>query len=162
MSDGVTYKPVAGFPNYRVGDDGSVESRKRLGWKRLKPSLNHKGYERVTIGGRMVSVHKIVLMAFRGECPDGMETCHENGNPSDNRLINLRWDTKKANCRDRALHCKTATGERNGQAKLNENSVAEIRAALVRGEFHRDIAKRYGVHKGTISKINLGVCWSIQ
>jgi hypothetical protein len=33
-----------------------------------------------------------------------METCHNNGNPADNRLENLRWDTHVANEADKRLH----------------------------------------------------------
>jgi hypothetical protein len=49
-------------------------------------------------------VHRLVLIAFVGPCPDGMEGCHNNGVPSDNRLENLRWDTRKANMADAIEH----------------------------------------------------------
>lgn len=49
-------------------------------------------------------VHRLVLTTFVGEPPEGTEGCHNNGNPADNRLENLRWDTKKANAQDSLKH----------------------------------------------------------
>ena len=45
-------------------------------------------------------VHRLVLEAFVGPCPPGLQGCHYNDVPADNRLVNLRWDTLSANRRD--------------------------------------------------------------
>lgn len=68
----------------------------------------HIGYnnKKITIG-----VHRLVLFAFVGKCPDGMEACHNNGIASDNRIENLRWDTHQNNNKDRKMHGKYAKGE---------------------------------------------------
>ncbi len=50
------------------------------------------------------SVHRLVLETFKEPCPEGMECCHNNNNRSDNRLENLRWDTKSNNALDRKKH----------------------------------------------------------
>ncbi|MGB0971438.1 MAG: NUMOD4 motif-containing HNH endonuclease [Mycobacterium sp.] len=50
------------------------------------------------------SVHRLVLTAFVGPCPDGMEGCHNNGDASDNRIANLRWDTRANNGADKRRH----------------------------------------------------------
>jgi hypothetical protein len=42
-------------------------------------------------------VHHLVLEAFVGPQPPGAEGCHWNDDPTDNRLENLRWDTRSAN-----------------------------------------------------------------
>ena len=49
-------------------------------------------------------VHRLVLETFVGACPAGMEACHNNGNPADNRLENLRWDTPRQNNQDIIKH----------------------------------------------------------
>ena len=41
-----------------------------------------------------------LLEAFVGPCPSGQEACHANDDPRDNRLENLRWDTRSANALD--------------------------------------------------------------
>lgn len=64
----------------------------------LKVTLNRYGKS------RFFWVHRLVLAAFVGPCPDGMEACHGNGDATDNRLKNLRWDTRSANCQDAVRH----------------------------------------------------------
>lgn len=50
-------------------------------------------------GGQVKSryVHQLVLEAFVGPRPEGLEACHWNDVSDDNRLDNLRWATKSAN-----------------------------------------------------------------
>lgn len=48
-------------------------------------------------------VHTLVLEAFVGPCPDGMEACHRNYIASDNRVENLYWGTRSRNRRDRMV-----------------------------------------------------------
>lgn len=51
-----------------------------------------------------IQLHRVVLDAFIGPRPKGMEACHANGDPTDNRLVNLRWDTRSANAADSVRH----------------------------------------------------------
>lgn len=56
--------------------------------------------------GRCVKryVHQLVLSAFVGPKPDGMEGCHYDGDPANNRLENLRWGTHEENMQDAVRH----------------------------------------------------------
>jgi hypothetical protein len=45
-------------------------------------------------------VHRLVLETFVGPCPEGMEACHWNDDPTDNRVDNLRWASKSDNRHD--------------------------------------------------------------
>lgn len=49
-------------------------------------------------------VSQLVLKAFVGPRPRGMEGCHNDGNASNNYLSNLRWDTHHENMRDVERH----------------------------------------------------------
>ncbi|MDV2474211.1 hypothetical protein F8M49_29970 [Rhodococcus zopfii] len=49
-------------------------------------------------------VHRLVLEAFAGPAPTGMVCCHNNGDGTDNRLENLRWDTLSSNSQDTVRH----------------------------------------------------------
>jgi hypothetical protein len=53
---------------------------------------------------RVVTVHKLVLGAFVGPRPVDQECCHGDGDYTNNRLENLRWDTDEANIRDQVRH----------------------------------------------------------
>lgn len=49
---------------------------------------------------RRFAVHRLVLDAFVGPCPEGLQACHGNNVKHDNRLANLRWDTHSENVYD--------------------------------------------------------------
>lgn len=49
-------------------------------------------------------VHRLVMEAFVGPVPNGMEICHINGNGFDNRLENLRYDTHRKNMADLSVY----------------------------------------------------------
>lgn len=107
------WEPIPGFPGYEVSNIGRVasldraDSRGRIRKGRrlrsliLQPSGHFNVALRTAEGERVgVGVHRLVLMAFVGPCPNGMEACHENDIPGDNRLENLRWDTRSSNVAD--------------------------------------------------------------
>lgn len=104
----VEYRPLRGSEFYRVGNDGSVWScripRKRHGigpWAKLKPSADGCGYRQVCVtldGERKVfMLHRLVLEAFVGPCPEGMECLHADNNKDNCELSNLSWGTHAQN-----------------------------------------------------------------
>jgi hypothetical protein len=158
----VEYRAIPGFPGYRAGSDGAVWScwmRRSHGWRwgtkpvmgehwrMLKPHQNKKGYLSYTLVAdgrkRLVGGHILVLEAFVGPRPDGMEACHGLGGSSDNRIGNLRWDTKSENERDKVRHGTTAKGEMNSRAKVTSADVLAIRRRAADGETHRSISQDY-------------------
>ena len=55
---------------------------------------------------------------------------------------------------------KIQRGEGNGNARLSESDVIEIKALLQEGDLsHREIAARFGVARSSISSINRGRVW---
>lgn len=112
--------PVVGYEGYyEVSDQGRVRSVDRI--VTFRTGARRRYAARIVTGWRDSSgrrtvylsragstvphrVYVLVLMMFVGLPPVGMEGCHENGDPSDDRRINLRWDTHGANMRDRTLH----------------------------------------------------------
>ena len=102
-----TWKPVLGYEDtYAVSDEPQV--RRIATGRILTPNVNAAGYERVTLcregKGRLTLLHRIVLDAFVGPCPDGMVACHGDGNPGNNVPTNLRWDTPSSNNLDAVKH----------------------------------------------------------
>jgi hypothetical protein len=172
----VEYRAVPGFSGYKVGDDGCVWSchhrsgRSGLGgiWRPLKPKRQRNGYLVVCLrrDGREYTrfIHRLVLEAFIGPCPTGMEACHApDPNKTNNRLGNLRWDTRAANCADWILHRRDFTsifGSDNGQAKLVEGDIPRIRTLHATGLSQREIARRFGVSQPRISAILNGKAWT--
>lgn len=160
-------------PGYRVGDDGSVWSCiERVGngrfahaitdeWHELKGvAFNPSGYLKVALGATdQRQVHRLVLEAFVGPCPPGMQCRHLDGNPKNNRLENLCWGTSKENHEDAARHGRFAYGERHRGAKLDGSKVIEILGQIARGDSQHAIARRFGVTQSVISRINSGRRW---
>lgn len=165
-----TYLPVPGYPGYLVGDDGSAWSQKNNHgkltgqWKRLKPG-GHLRSGHLSIGlvrdGKRVfcRVHRLVLEAFVGPCPAGMEACHSNDNPIDNRASNLKWDTRQNNLAQRDQRGRQAHGEGHGRAKLRESDIPNVFVLSALGFSHRRIARFMGVSQNPISKILNGKLW---
>lgn len=95
---------------YEVSNMGQIRSYVQGRGKLLKPRRT-KALGRQNPGWtvalfkdgtrRNFLVHRLVLEAFEGPCPDGLEACHYNDNSADNRLANLRWDTHSANIQDK-------------------------------------------------------------
>jgi hypothetical protein len=89
------------------------------------------------------AIHRLVLETFVGECPEGNEALHNNGNYLDNRLSNLRWGTRSENSKDKTLH------ERNRFTYEEADKIREIYANQVIKNMS-EIARMYGVNPGTI------------
>jgi hypothetical protein len=162
-----TYRDIPGFPGYRVGDDGSVWSCRLMGcragigdvWRLMKPSKEkHKhGHLHVLLrrDGKYVTrgVHQLVLAAFVGPCPPGMQGCHfPDRNPENNRLDNLRWGTPHDNASDAKFHGTNLAGERSPQAKITVATVRRIRS-LAGVLTQREIAAEVGLSQQTVCKI---------
>lgn len=98
------WKPIPGIDGYEVSSLGNVRSFRRKVVCMLKPSIS-SGYRGVNVGEwKYVKVAKLVMLTFVGPVPDGMEICHNNGIRTDDRLINLRYDTHAANIQDAIKH----------------------------------------------------------
>lgn len=93
-----------------VGDDGIVYGV--LGGP-LKPRFNKgNGYYYVRVRREDFTtedwpVNVIVCKTFIGDCPDGQESRHYDGDKSNNRLSNLSWGTHKQNMEDNVRLGKT-------------------------------------------------------
>lgn len=159
----VEYRDVAGFPGYRVASDGTIWSRRKRGgglraeWRLLRPWCDRDGYYAANLyregRGHTRQVHRLILEAFVGPCPDGMETRHLNGDPADNRLENLAWGTRIENEDDKLRHGRRARGERHHQAKLTWIDIVAIRALAKAGRPCRSIAEEFGVGETAIHNI---------
>lgn len=162
--DSIEYRPIAGFPSYRAGSDGSIWSFKRGEWTPLAQSNARGGYKKVALQrnsrGHTRIVHVIILETFQGPCPEGMEARHfPDGNPANNANSNLRWGTPLENAADRIAHGNQTHGENHNTAKLTESDVREIKSLLGAGVSQQRIADSFGVNQTTVSCIARGKIW---
>lgn len=147
------WKPYPLNPKYQVSNLGRVQGPRvgLLKQARLKGGHCAVGVYTGNHNNHLVLVHRMVLEVFIGPCPDGMEACHGDGNPANNSLDNLRWDTRRANKQDAIRHGVQAKGERINTAKLTEEQVREIRKRFAEGGVSKaELSRRYSVTQGTI------------
>ena len=126
---------------YEVSDQGRVRSVDRIVPSRpgftarrkgkvLRARVNTSGHLEVKLqrdgARRSVGVHRLVLTAFVGPCPEGMEACHADDDKSNNHLSNLRWDTRSANTYDKVRNGRHPMASRThcpqGHAYTPENT----------------------------------------
>ncbi len=153
------WRPVPGWVGrYEVSTLGRVRSL--VVGRELRPN-RWQGYCRVLLGWHRrqfrASVHSLALTSFVGPRAPGMEARHLNGDPTDNRLVNLAWGTRAENDADRERHGGVLRGERNPTAKLTEAAVREIRASTDNGAA---LARRFGVSKSAICDVRRGRRWA--
>lgn len=152
------WRPVVGYEGFfEVSDHGgfrSVTRTDRLGrvWegKAIKAFPAHAGHLRVQLRRegtvRHRYLHVLVLEAWIGPRPPGMQCCHNDGNPANNHVNNLRWDSPVANCMDTFRHG-------TGSVRLTEQEVRSIRADREAGHTIGAIARRMNVSRPTIQDI---------
>lgn len=160
------WRPVVGFDGYEVSSFGRVRSWKRCGSgppRAMTAWTEKDGYLMVNLRkdgkhwGRMV--HRLVLEAFVGPCPEGLIACHGDGNPSNAHIGNLRWDSYTANAIDSIKHGTRPRGSVNPAALLVEQDVLAIVERLGRGEKQVHLAPEYGVSVASIGAIKSGKTW---
>lgn len=169
------WKPVVGFESsYEVSDLGRIRSLDRIvrgkngGAQRrrgivLSPGIG-RGYPMVSLKGgagksKTICVHRLVMQSFVGECPEGYEVAHGDGVRTNNKLSNLRYDTRKGNHADKLTHGTWQGGENNPAAKLNALKVRAISQLVALGWSHATLAEIFGVDQSTISLIKRGKKW---
>lgn len=182
-----TWRTILGFPMYEVSNLGRVRSwsgshpHRRTCPRILKPGRS--GYRRMYLTVSLCGpdarapkyVHRLVLEAFVGPCPEGMQCRHLDNNPANNRVENLAWGTPLENGADRVLAGTTARGDkhwsrlrperrcrgdRHGRRKLSAPDVETVRAWLSSGVKRSEAARRMGVSYSAIRNIENGTTWA--
>lgn len=175
------WRELPGFGgNYIISNTGKIMVFDRIIFKRhksgklsrqyykghlLKQFLLKDNYLGVRFGvnknNTTIGVHRLVLLAFVGKPPINNECCHNDGNPKNNKLNNLRWDSHYENNQDRKNHGNYYSGENHHFAKLSDNDVINIKKSLDNYYYGlgRKLAKKYGVHFSVISDIKAGRIW---
>lgn len=171
------WRTIEGPPGYEVSNQGNVRSykTKRGKWqwyiadkpvRILSPATGKTGYRGVCLGGgrrpRFARIAKLVATAFLGPCPSGLEVCHNDGNPGNDHIENLRYDTHRSNLQDAVKQGKMH--RRKCRRRLTNEQVEEMRWELSRTKrthgatrkAHREISKRVGLSCPMIYSIETG------
>ena len=169
------WQPIAGASTYAVSNRGSVRrldhwrlnkgTRQLMLGRILTPQITIDGYLQVSVkfddGHRkMMSVHRLVAIAFLGEPAADREVNHKDGLKTNNAIENLEFVTRSENIRH--AYATGINGGCRGQqqpmAKFTDSDIREIRS--LRGKVRQaDLARRFNTVQATISRVQLGKSW---
>ena len=170
MIDEEEWRTIPDSPGYEVSNHGRVRSVDRVVFhsngkiqprkgRILKPNKDKDGYLRVGVNGT-TNVHRLVMLAFVGERPDGMEVLHGDDVKDNNHLSNLRYGTHKENIEDKMRKGNQARGERIGASKLTESSIPTIKWMYeISSLTHRQIGELLNINHSTIGCLLRGETW---
>jgi len=131
------WKPIEGWAGYEVSDQGRVRSFKKCRARPDEPLPRilagyylPTGYHMMELKDRKlrrkIYTHRLVLEAFVGPVPKGMEVAHNNGDPRDNRLENLRYATPMGNAQDKRKHGSHKAGGSHYMSKLTDEQARDV------------------------------------
>lgn len=165
--------PVVGYEGlYEVSDVGDIRSVDRMKPNRWGGNSQLRGHAMAAVtdsdGYRVVNLyraghrqmlkaHRIVLEAFVGPCPHGLQCLHEDDVRSHNAIGNLSWGTAQKNISARDANGRGPRGERNAKAKLTREAVLAIRSD---GRAQVVIAAAHGIDQTTVSNIKVRRTWA--
>ena len=154
--------PVVGYENcYEVSDlgrvrslarrvNGSYGSLREIKGKVLALSFRGQDYPGVILSRsndkKYRLVHHLLATAFLGPRPKDQVVRHIDGNPKNCKLSNLAYGTYAR-----------LRGEEIKSSKLNVQAVIDIRASSAS---QSQLAREYGVHQVTISRILCRKTWA--
>ena len=179
MNDKERWRWVVGWKGYYlISSFGRVKSvartiqrsdgtHDRIKSRLLRPWSIRSGHLNVTLyrSGKRKNrlIHQLVMEAFVGPRPKGMEVRHfPDRDPTNNRLDNLQYGTRKENTADQTIHGTRPDnrGEKSGMAKLTEEKVREIRQLCTKkSQTLAKIGKMFGVTGATIGHIRSRKTW---
>lgn len=145
LTENEIWRDIPNFESeYQASTFGRIRSKTRLVFNRgnykqkafyqpikgrlLKGHRTKLGHTVVELsGGKRFFIHQLVLLAFVGPCPPGMESRHLNGDSTNDRLDNLAYGTPTQNNHDRIRHGTIIRGEQVNTNKLTRKQVLYIR-----------------------------------
>jgi hypothetical protein len=124
---------------FRVYTDGAVWDISFSRWR--EPEIDKDGYRVHSLGGKIVKLHRLVLMVFDRAPKHGEQARHLDGDPSNNDISNLKWGSGKDNWIDRRLHNRE--GAEWKRLLTNEQALSIYNDPRP----ENDIAKQYNIQR---------------
>lgn len=133
---------------YTIKEDGIYNKFGR----KIKGSVDNKGYRRLKINGRSVREHRLIAMKFIPNPENKPQVNHIDGDKLNNHPSNLEWATNSEN-QKHAYRLKlnvSKVKEDNHNSKLTIEKVREYRSRHKNGESIKSIQRDCGLAYNTV------------
>lgn len=149
-------KKIKEFSNYNIDKEGNIYNKN----KKLKPTLNNKGYLRISLSNnnskKYYLIHRLVALHFvdNNDIENNIQVNHIDGNKLNNSATNLEWTTCKNNIKHSFLNnLSNYKGENNGRSKINDDIINKIREDFKNGIKRKELAEKYNISYSHIVSI---------
>lgn len=103
LKDALSYDAKSGIFTWKVRPSNAVKAGDKAG------TVNPLGYVMIGYKGKIYAAHRIAWAFANGEWPS-LDIDHINGNPTDNRAINVRLASDSQNLQNRKLCTRNKSG----------------------------------------------------
>lgn len=147
---------------YAITPNGQIWSKRKSRF--LKPILNNTGYWAISLCDattqRGFLIHRLVAITYLPNPHSLPEVNHKNGVKTDASVENLEWCTPSQNNKHAfATGLNTSVGERNGNSRLNDDSVRQMLDLYRKGEPAKRLASEFKVSETHVYAITSGRKW---
>ncbi len=155
---GIEFKLIENYNgDYAIGNEGSIYSSKKMcKWVKLSVEIDTFGHQRIQLCKNGIIkhhfIHILVLEAFIGPCPPGMESCHGSNGKYDNSVSNLYWGTHSTNMQDKHRDGTMPKGETHHNAQFTDSEIALMRELHKQGYSQRSIARKFHAGFSTVNR----------
>jgi len=128
----------------------------------LAKVVNRTGYYHISVKdiegkNRTIEVHRIAAFMLYGESlfSPGIQVRHLDGNPKNNNASNLSLGTKSQNELDKPIYVRRSAALRGARTlrALSFQEAEQLRKDRKAGFSHKELMKKYGIAKSTVSGI---------
>jgi DNA-binding transcriptional regulator YiaG len=141
--------------DYIITEQGEIYNKKT--GRKLKSQPNGKGYLRVSIGGKLKFVHRLVAEQYLPNPESKPQINHKDGNKLNNCVDNLEWVSNLENRQHAVKNLLHLCGEACPHAKLTKKDVEFIRNNTQMTA--REIAAMFNVSASNVKTIRQGKTW---
>lgn len=119
-------------------------------------AATRNGYGNLKVSQISIKAHRLSYALHYGVLPANLLVCHHCDNPLCVNPHHLFLGTDADNARDKVRKGRQSRTANNGNAKINEQQLDEIRARITAGETNVAIAKDYPIGHAMVSRIRKG------
>ena len=120
-----------------------------------------QGYGQFRVNHKMWLAHRVAWKLTFGPIPEGLCVLHKCDNRGCCNPYHLFLGTRADNMADAARKGRMHRGEADGNSKLTQEEVLEIRELYAEGEWtQRELADEFGVRNSHISRIVRRKSWT--